>query len=183
MELQYHISPAIKLVHQRCKAREKHRYEYLRSASDVEIAIRQKRKDYLGRGLELEVFVRNNNQPVESAVFHLSQYLGAQASYDLSQGTLEEMAQFCATFYYDCLQLYAHGCIGDDSFDDLIRLAEVYAQDPDILVIIAQDDLSWQISQEWTEWLSENNRAPSGFITATIGAVAALQGVLPEKTT
>lgn len=182
MELQYHISPVVKLAHQRHKGKEEHRKENLHTARDVENAIQQKRKDYLGSGLELEIFVRRNQQPLEDAVFQLSQYLGAHAAYHLNQTTGKAQTEFCTEFYYYCLQLYAYGGIGDDSFDDLIRLAEVYVQDPNILSIIAEDVLPPQIARDWTDWLTENDRAPFGFITATIGAVASLLGVLSEKT-
>lgn len=182
MEKNCHISPVVKLAYQRCNSRKNHRHENLKTATDVENALRQKRKDYLGTGLELEIFVRCNHLPLENAVCQLSQYLGTQAAYHLNSEAPEENAAFCTTFYYHCLQLYAYGCIGDDSFDDLIRLAEVYVQDPVILEIIAEDTLPQQIAQEWTDWLAENDRAPIGFITATIGAVASLLGVLPAKT-
>lgn len=132
--------------------------------------------------MELEIFVRRNHQPLEEAVSSLSQYLGAQASNYLNMETSEEAAQFCTVFYYYRLQLYAYGCIGDDSFDDLIRLAEVYAQDPMLLAIIAEDKLPPEITKDWTDWLLGNHQAPIGFITATIVAVASLLGVLSEKT-
>lgn len=66
------------------------------------------------------------------------------------------------------------------SFDDLIRLAEVYADNPEILAIIADDDLPEEVAKAWKDWLLEHDQAPYGFVNATIGAVSTLLGVLPD---
>lgn len=180
MANKYEISPVVALAAQRCRNKKVHKYDRLRSTQDIDNTLRLKRKAFLGSGLALEPFVRKDGKPLVQAVELLSQYLGKQTALFLKDNEYSETEQFCQEFYHHCLQLYAYGSIGDDSFDDLIQLAEVYVQQPEILAIIADDDLPEDISLAWKEWLHEHSQAPFGFVSATTGALAVLLGVLPE---
>lgn len=182
MSKQCSISPIVRLAAKRCMARRVHSLERLRTPNDITNALQQKRKEYLGSDLELESFVRVHGKPIPEAVDLLSQYLGRQTAFYLNaQSDLVEEVM-CEEFFYHCLQLYAYGCVGDSSFDDLIRLAEVYAQEPEIIAIIADDDLPEAEAKAWKDWLLEHDQAPYGFVNAAIGAVSTLLGVLPDRT-
>ena len=174
------ISPWMVLLMQRHKARNEHRHEWLRRPKDVERAIRKKRKEYLGSGLSLEMFVREDERPLEDNVVVLSRYLGKRTAAFLASDNRPDNEDLCTDFFYYSLQLYAHGMIGDDSVDDLIQLAEVYERDPEILGIIGDDDLPEELAKDLRYWLMENDRAPANFVTATIGALAVFLGVLPD---
>lgn len=178
----YSISPIVRLAAKRCTAKKVHSLEGLRTPNDITYVLQQKRKEYLGSDLELEVFVRVHEKPLPEAVDLLSQYLGRQTAFYLNarNDLVEEV--MCEEFFYHCLQLYAYGCVGDSSFDDLIRLAEVYAEQPEILAIIADDDLPEAEAKAWKDWLTEHDQAPHGFVPAVIGAVSTLLGVLPDRT-
>lgn len=174
------ISPWMVLLMQRYKARNRHCYEGLRRPIDVERAIRKKRKEYLGSDLSLEMFVREDERPLEDNVVTLSRYLGKRTAAFLASEDRPDNEDLCTDFFYHSLQLYAHGAIGDDSVDDLIQLAEVYERNPEVLGIIGDDDLPAEQAQDLRYWLMENDKAPPNFVTATIGALAVFLGVLPD---
>lgn len=117
---------------------------------------------------------------MEKNVILLSRYLGKHAAGFLEENGQLSYEEFCTDFFYYGLQLYAYGMIGNDSVDDLILLAETYARAPEVLAIVGDDDLPKELADEWRNWLTENDQAPTNFVTAVIGAVSVFLGVIRE---
>lgn len=174
------FNPMVLLYLQRHKAKMNQRYAWLRQPKDVEREIRKLRKEFMGSDLSLEMFVRENDQPLEKNVILLSRYLGKYTAAFLAENDASDNEELCTDFFYYGLQLYAYGTIGDESVDDLILLAETYARDPEILAIVGDTDLPKELASDWRGWLMENDQAPTNFVTATIGAVSVFLGVLQE---
>lgn len=70
--------------------------------------------------------------------------------------------------------------VGQDKLDDLIRWAECYADNPEVMAIVVEDDLPEDLSDECWEFVSENEVPPGGFVDATTAAVAVMTGALKD---
>lgn len=184
---QYKIEPWFQLFAKQRMAEREHRYDWNRSSSrSVVNAIREKRKEYLGSDLGLTMFVHEDGKPLEKAVEALSGYLGELTAHFLEKEyDYPEQEDLCVGFFYYALQLYAYDKVGTDSFDDLIRLAELFRNDLEIMTIIIEQDLSEDLVFDWEEFLTEQDveeTVPMDFPNAVIGAVAVLLGVLKDPT-
>ena len=127
------------------------------------------------------MFVHKNGEPLEKAVEALSSYLGALTSYFLKNDyCCPYQEDICFEFFYYALQLYAYNRVGNDSFDDLIRLAELFQNDVDVLTVVLAEDLPEDIVNEWTGFVTENEYVPRNFPEAVTGAVAVFLGVLKD---
>lgn len=74
--------------------------------------------------------------------------------------------------------LTGYDTIGQDKLDDLIRWAECYAESPEVMSIVVDDNLPEELSEECREFVAENEIAPSGFVDAATAAVAVLTGAI-----
>lgn len=176
---QYVIDPWFHLFVKQRIAEKKHKHECLNTYKKVVDGIVEKRKKYLGSDLGLTMFVHKNGKPVDKAVEDLSNYLGKLTARFLKQEyNTWDMEELCFGFFHHSLQLYANNKIGDDSFDDLIKLAELFENDTDVLTIVFEMDLSEHDVDEWLEFLSANDYVPRHFTKAVIGAIATLLGVM-----
>lgn len=86
--------------------------------------------------------------------------------------------EVATTVMYFGLMLYAYNMIGQDKLDDLILWSECYANNPEVMAIIVEDDLPEDLSEECREFVAENEIAPSGFVDAATAAVAVLTGAI-----
>lgn len=179
----YVIEPWFQLFVKQRVAEREHKAERLYNSKSVTFSIRQKRKEYLGSDLGLTMFVHEDGKPLEQAVEALSAYLGNLTAHflekDYGRSGYEDL---CIGFFYYALQLYAYDQVGDDSFDDLIQLAELFRNDTELLTIVLEQDLSEEIVEEWIDFLSENSEIPRNFPEAAIGAIAVFLGVLKDPT-
>ena len=64
------------------------------------------------------------------------------------------------------------------SFDDLIKLAELFENDIEVLTNVFEMDLSVNDMNEWLEFMSANDYVPRHFTQAVIGAITTLLGVM-----
>lgn len=129
------------------------------------------------------MFVHEDGQPLEAVVEALSGHLGNLTAYFLENDYhCFEQEELCVGFFYYVLQLYAHNKIGDDSFDDLIQLADLFGKDVEVLTILMEQDLTEDIVNEWKDFVTENECVPRDFLGAVIGAIAVFLGVLNDPT-
>ena len=162
-------------------AKLEHKFENLYNCRSIGEGIQQKRKEYLGSDLGLTMFVHKNGMPDEKAVQNLSVYLGKLTSYFLDKEyNAPCMEELCIGFFYYSLQIYAHNKVGNDSFDDLIQLAELFENDIVVLTIVFEQDLDQDIIDDWSEFLLDNEYVPRHFTDAVIGALAVLLGVITK---
>ena len=175
----YRLDPLLQLFLKKRMAEKEHRFELLNNSRDVMNGLRKKRKEYLGSDLSLTMFVHENGEPLENVVRDLSTHLGKLTDHflvnDYHRPSMEEL---CYGFFYFSLQLYAYNKVGCDSFDDLIRLAELFLSEIDVFTIVLETNLSEDIVDEWRKFIAINDYVPFGFPEAVTGAVAVLLGVL-----
>ena len=180
---QFKIDPMFQLFLKQKIAEKEHRFEMLNNPSDVMNGIRRKRKEYLGSDLGLTMFVHEDGEPLEDVVKTLSQQLGDITTHflekDYNARNIEDyMNELCYGFFYYSLQLYAYNKVGDDSIDDLIRLAELFRSDIAIFNIVLEEDLPKEIVDEWMAFTARYDYIPYGFPEAVTGAVSVFLGVL-----
>ena len=181
---QYKIDPWFQLFAKQRIAEREHRFERgLNDSRAVMNGIRQKRKEYLGSDLGLTMFIHEDGKPLENVVEALSGYLGCIAAHFLETDyRYPDMENLCIGFFYYSMQLYAYDRVGGDSFDDLIRLAELFQSDIDVFNTVLEQNLTEEIVDEWMAFLIENDYIPRNFSDAVTGAVAVFLGVLKDPT-
>lgn len=178
------IDPWAQLWVCRLHQRTAHRDDPL-TASDLRDRLSQLRQDFLGTGLGLTMLVHDfrTHRPNMRAVEDMSNYLGKRIDYFLrslwpgSNGDTDQTDIATSVMYYGLL-LYAYDTIGQDKLDDLIRWAECYAESPEVMSIVVDDNLPEELSEECREFVAENEIAPSGFVDAATAAVAVLTGAI-----
>lgn len=125
------------------------------------------------------MFVHNYGMPDEKAVEKLSGYLGKLTAHFLEEEyNASDMEELCYGFFYYSLQIYAYNKVGADSFDDLIKLVELFENNIGVLTIVFEQDLEEDVIDEWLEFLLDNEYVPRHFTDAVIGALAVLLGVM-----
>lgn len=178
------IDPWAQLWVCRLHQRTAHRDDPL-TASELRDRLSQLRQDFLGTGLGLTMLVHDfrTHRPNMRAVEDMSNYLGKRIDYFLrslwpgSNGDTDQTDIATSVMYYGLL-LYAYDTIGQDKLDDLIRWAECYAESPEVMSIVVDDNLPEELSEECREFVAENEIAPSGFVDAATAAVAVLTGAI-----
>lgn len=178
------IDPWAQLWICRLHQRTAHRDEPL-TASGLRDRLSQLRQDFIGTGLGLTMLVHDfrTHRPNMRAVEDLSSYLGKRIDYFLrrlwpgSNGDTDQIDLATSVMYFGLL-LYAYDTIGQDKLDDLIRWAECYAESPEVMSIVVDDNLPEELSEECREFVAENEIAPSGFVDAATAAVAVLTGAI-----
>lgn len=178
------IDPWAQLWICRLHQRTAHRDEPL-TASGLRDRLSQLRQDFIGSGLGLTMLVHDfrTHRPNMRAVEDLSSYLGKRIDYFLrslwpgSNRDADQTDIATSVMYYGLL-LYAYDTIGQDKLDDLIRWAECYAESPEVMSIVVDDNLPEDLSEECREFVAENEIAPSGFVDAATAAVAVLTGAI-----
>lgn len=178
------IDPWAQLWICRLHQRTAHRDEPL-TASGLRDRLSQLRQDFIGTGLGLTMLVHDfrTHRPNMRAVEDLSSYLGKRIDYFLrrlwpgSNGDTDQIDLATSVMYFGLL-LYAYDTIGQDKLDDLIRWAECYAESPEVMSIVVDDNLPEDLSEECREFVAENEIAPSGFVDAATAAVAVLTGAI-----
>lgn len=178
------IDPWAQLWICRLHQRTAHRDEPL-TASGLRDRLSQLRQDFIGSGLGLTMLVHDfrTHRPNMRAVEDLSSYLGKRIDYFLrslwpgSNRDADQTDIATSVMYYGLL-LYAYDTIGQDKLDDLIRWAECYAESPEVMSIVVDDNLPEELSEECREFVAENEIAPSGFVDAATAAVAVLTGAI-----
>lgn len=178
------IDPWAQLWICRLHQRTAHRDEPL-TASGLRDRLSQLRQDFIGTGLGLTMLVHDfrTHRPNMRAVEDLSSYLGKRIDYFLrrlwpgSNGDTDQIDLATSVMYFGLL-LYAYDTIGQDKLDDLIRWAECYAESPEVMSIVVDDNLPGELSEECREFIAENEIAPSGFVDAATAAVAVLTGAI-----
>lgn len=178
------IDPWAQLWVCRLHQRTAHRDDPL-TASELRDRLSQLRQDFLGTGLGLTMLVHDfrSHRPNMRAVEDLSSYLGKRIDYFLrslwpgSNRDADQTDIATSVMYYGLL-LYAYDTIGQDKLDDLIRWAECYAESPEVMSIVVDDNLPEELSEECREFVAENEIAPSGFVDAATAAVAVLTGAI-----
>lgn len=178
------IDPWAQLWVCRLHQRTAHRDDPL-TASDLRERLSQLRQDFLGTGLGLTMLVHDfrSHRPNMRAVEDLSNYLGKRIDYFLRSlwpGANRDTDQtdLATSVMYFGLLLYAYDTIGQDKLDDLIQWAECYAESPEVMSIVVDDNLPEDLSEECREFVAENEIAPSGFVDAATAAVAVLTGAI-----
>lgn len=171
------INPWLVLLLQRYKARNDPRTEWLWEPLDVDRAVRRMRKDFLGSGLSIEMFIRENGKPNDEAIRELGKYLSDRTAAFLHG---EGWGDICDTFYHYSLYMMASGQICEECIDDLIQLGDCYEKCPETFALVGETLLENEMLQDLREWVIENDLAPSNFGRAVLGAVAVLTGVLPD---
>lgn len=178
------IDPWAQLWICRLHQRTAHRDEPL-TASGLRDRLSQLRQDFIGTGLGLTMLVHDfrTHRPNMRAVEDLSSYLGKRIDYFLrrlwpgSNGDTDQIDLATSVMYFGLL-LYAYDTIGQDKLDDLIRWAECYAESPEVMSIVVDDNLPGELSEECREFIAENEIATSGFVDAATAAVAVLTGAI-----
>lgn len=178
------IDPWAQLWVCRLHQRTAHRDDPL-TASELRERLSQLRQDFLGTGLGLTMLVHDfrSHRPNMRAVEDLSNYLGKRIDYFLRSlwpGANRDTDQtdLATSVMYFGLLLYAYDTIGQDKLDDLIQWAECYAESPEVMSIVVDDNLPEDLSEECREFVAENEIAPSGFVDAATAAVAVLTGAI-----
>lgn len=179
------INPWAQLWACRIGQRSKHRHNPL-TATLLRDSLIQLRQDFLGTDIGLTMFVRDmiNGRPNEGAVEEISEYLGKRINYFLqilrpTEQPMDQTEIAVSVMRYGLL-LYAYDRVGQDKLDDLIRWAECYADNPEVMAIVVEDDLPEDLSDECWEFVSENEVPPGGFVDATTAAVAVMTGALKD---
>jgi hypothetical protein len=157
-------------------------------ASELRDRLSQLRQEFIGTGLGLTMLVHDfrNHSPNMKAVEDLSNYLGKRIDYFLRSlwpGSNRDTDQtdLATSVMYFGLLLYAYDTVGQDKVDDLIRWAECYAQDPELMALVvdgSEGGFPMELKQECWEFVAENEQPPSGFLDATIAAVAVFTGAI-----
>jgi len=173
----------LQLVFQQYKGQKMHCHEHLRKPKDLERALRNLRKQYLGSDLSLEDFVCTEHGPDNNAIEELTSYLAKQAAVlmqmDHPNNTECEETFFYPFFWYS-LHMFAGGQVGYPTFDDIILLAETYQNSLGAFEIVMEEDLPKDLVDEFRAWVMENNIVPVGFSDAVQAAIAVLLGVMPD---
>ena len=172
-----HIDPWFQLVIQNAQWKKCHPKQHILDARDLQSQLRLLRKEYMGSGLSLELFVREDNKPIEGAVRLLSDYLSERAALFMKE---PGWTDYLYHFFYYTIQLYAHGTIGEDSFDDLIQMAEAHERDRTILPTICRMDLPSDLADDCQDWVNENGIVPNDMTNCVAASVGVLLGVLPD---
>ena len=180
---QFKIEPMFQLFLKQKVAKKEHRDEFLFDSRDVTNGIRRKRKEYLGSDLGLTMFVHEDGEPLEDVVETLSRQLGDLTVHflerDYNARNIEDyLNELCYGFFYYSLQLYAYNQVGDDSIDDLIRLAELFRSDITIFNIVLEQDLPKEIVDGWMAFTARYDYIPYGLPEAVTGAISVFLGVL-----
>lgn len=181
----YPIDPWTQLWICRLHQRTAHRDDML-TATVLRDRLTELRQGFLGTGMGLTMLVHDYRRqcPNMRAVDSLSHYLGKRTAYFLSELRPEyhadDFEDIATTVMYFGLMLYAYNMIGQDKLDDLILWAECYANNPEVMAIIVEDDLPEDLSDECWEFVSENEVPPGGFVDATTAAVAVMTGALKD---
>lgn len=178
------IDPWAQLWVCRLHQRAAHRDDPL-TAYELRDRLSQLRQDFLGTGLGLTMLVHDfrSHRPNMRAVEDLSNYLGMRIDYFLrslwpgSNRDADQTDIATSVMYYGLL-LYAYNTVGQDKVDDLIRWAECYAESPEVMSIVVDDNLPGELSEECREFIAENEIAPSGFVDAATAAVAVFTGAI-----
>lgn len=179
----YPIDPWTQLWICRLHQRTAHRDDML-TATVLRDRLTELRQGFLGTGIGLTMFVHDfrSHRPNMRSVESLSSYLGKRIAYFLEELKPEyhadDFEDVATTVMYFGLMLYAYNMIGQDKLDDLILWAECYANNPEVMAIIVEDDLPEDLSEECREFVAENEIAPSGFVNAVTAAVAVLTGAI-----
>lgn len=179
----YPIDPWTQLWICRLHQRTAHRDDML-TATVLRDRLTELRQGFLGTGMGLTMLVHDfrSHRPNMRAVDSLSRYLGKRTAYFLSElrpeYQFDEFEETATTVMYFGLLLYAYDTIGQDKLDDLIRWAECYAESPEVMSIVVDDNLPEDLSEECREFVAENEIAPSGFVDAATAAVAVLTGAI-----
>lgn len=177
------INPFFLLLLCRHKQRQKHLF--WSAASTIERKLEKQRRELIGSDLGLTMFLRTKEGPNEEMLNTMTKYLAARTLHFLKlENQKKDDFQFeeelCENFFYFTLWMYANNSIGDDSFDDLIKLANLLQKDRLVFEIVLEDDLPADVFQEARDWLMEieGARIPLEFERAVQGAVCIFTGTI-----
>lgn len=180
-----YVNPWAQLWAVRIHQRVKQKNDFL-SCENLNRRIMALRQEFLGTGIGLTMFVRDtiNNCPNIAAVEELAEYLGKRIDYYLKvlypSNNNKDFKDLATSVMYFGLLLYAYGSVGDDKLDDLIQWAECYDNSPEVMAMVAEQDLPEDLAAECWAFVMEHEIAPNGFVDATTAALATLTGALKD---
>lgn len=89
----------------------------------------------------------------------------------------------CQTFYHYALLILCSEELGDQTIDDLLKLADTFAPYPDVFVLVGEGCLEPERYQSLKDWGKEHSYfsvSTADFHNAVLGAICVLTGVLPD---
>ena len=89
----------------------------------------------------------------------------------------------CQTFYHYALLILCSEELDDPTIDDLLKLADIFAPNPEVFVFLGEALLEPERYQSLKEWVDEHAYlyiATADFHNAVLGAICVLTGVLPD---
>lgn len=169
-----------------CRHKQRQKRLWWSADSTIQRKIETQRKELIGSDLGLTMFLRKDDAPNEEALDSLKEYLAARTLHFLILSNQQKKydhefeEELCEKFFYFCLWMYANNSIGDDSFDDLIKLANLLQKDKLVFEFVLEDSMPADIFREARDWLMnlDGERIPLEFERAVQGAVCVFTGTI-----
>ena len=189
MMKRFYIDPWVKLVARQHRMRQRHWHNPYQSATGLDQAIQEERQRLLASDLSLEELVQRNEMPVEESVVRLSRYLAKRTAYFLfdenKRVQLEDPEEYCFSFFYFTIQLYARCQIDQECIDNLIQMAECFERDPEnlpwILDAALYDESDQSLVMDCWRWATERSEpVPGSFKKCVQAAIAVLTGIMND---
>ena len=164
----------------RAKQRKVARFDTI---NDIKVSVQDARRRNINGDFSIVDYI-NDNYDSEACIKDISNWLASRAAAFRKEKDRDEEKELYCTFFNYTLQMLCKGDVMSAGIDDLVKMAEVLQEDPDIYVGTFENCMKETKYKDMIldvqDWIDTELDVPRDFEKFALAAVAAFLGALPD---